>query len=413
MSAGRHDSYAALRLPGLRRYIAGSIITGAAGSAQGLTIGQFIFERTGRPMDLGWFGLVEALAMLAFIFPAGWLADRCDRRRVCQVSLVGAALGSVGLALVARRHGSLEFFYGVLFATAAVRTLGQPARAALLPQIVPRELLENAVTWRSSTGQIATVLGPAVGGFVLAAHGAPLVFEVNAAAQLAFAGLLFGVPLLEVERSEGSLRWQEVTAGVRFVRRTPLLLTVMALDLFAVLLGGAVYLLPVYAEQILRVGEIGLGYLRSADALGALVMALILAHRPPMRHAGRAMLLSVAGFGLATIVFGFSRSMWLSLAMLFFIGVFDNISVVVRGTLIQLLTPDSMRGRVAAVNWVFVGSSNQLGGFESGLVAQRFSPTVSVVAGGIGSILVVLACAGASPKLRRLGQMSEVRAEQA
>jgi MFS family permease len=206
-----------------------------------------------------------------------------------------------------------------------------------------------------------------------------------------------------------SLSLQALLMGARFAWRQRLLLTTISLDLFAVLLGGAVYLLPVYARDILAVGERGLGWLRSAPALGSLCMAMLLAHLPPMRRAGRNLLLAVAGFGLATVVFGFSKSFWLSWAMLFLTGLFDNVSVVVRHTLQQLLTPDDMRGRVSAVTSIFIGSSNELGGFESGLVARVFSPVVSVVSGGIGTLCVVAITALASPALRRFGSMASVR----
>ncbi len=214
-------------------------------------------------------------------------------------------------------------------------------------------------------------------------------------------------------RGVEQMSFRSLLAGFTFVRRSSLMLSAITLDLFAVLLGGATALLPIFAEDILRVGPVGLGWLRAAPSIGAMLMALVMAHRPPLRHAGPALLGSVAGFGVATIVFGLSRNVYLSFAMLLLTGAFDNISVVVRGTLMQTLTPDAMRGRVAAVNGLFIGSSNELGGFESGLTAQLFGPTASVVGGGIGTILVVLTVGVVSPRLRRLRSLREAAEAQA
>jgi predicted MFS family arabinose efflux permease len=255
--------------------------------------------------------------------------------------------------------------------------------------------------------QVSSVAGPALGGLIIA-FSVPAAYLASAASAGLFALLLGLMRLPPAEKTASGVTWAQVAAGVHFVRGQKLILAAISLDLFAVLLGGATYLLPVYATDILKVGEKGLGLLQAAPAVGALLTALLLAHRPPMQRAGRTLLLAVAGFGGATILFGLSENFYLSLFALFLTGVCDNVSVVVRHTLIQLLTPDAMRGRVAAVNGIFIGSSNELGGFESGVVAQAFSPVVSVVSGGVGCLLVVVATAVKAPQLRRFTSFSEV-----
>jgi len=281
----------------------------------------------------------------------------------------------------------------------------------LLPQMVSPEVFPNAVTWNSSLMQFASVVGPAVAGFVVA-WSVPAAYLVSAAGCLWFIGLLAGVRLRGAPARGERLSVGTLLAGLRFVRDTRLILVAISLDMFAVLLGGAVYLLPIYAEEILKVGPEGYGWLNAAPALGASCMAVLLVHRPPLRRAGRALLWAVAGFGAVTMVFGVSTWFWLSLAMLFLTGALDNISVVVRHTLVQMKTPDAMRGRVSAVNGVFISSSNELGGLESGLVAHWFGPVVSVVSGGIGTILVVLAAAFWAPELRQLGALDQIRPEE-
>jgi MFS family permease len=272
---------------------------------------------------------------------------------------------------------------------------------------VPERLFANAATWESGSWQLAAVLGPALGGFIIALfHGAALVYGLNAAAALIFVTLLlplrrrYRVELPAEVTTTGSL-----LEGVRFLGKSQIILAAITLDLFAVLLGGATTLLPIYARDILHVGPTGLGWLRAAPSIGAVCVSLSIAHIPPFKRAGRTLLLAVAGFGMATFIFGISRSFWLSLLMLFLLGGLDNISVVIRSTLLLTRSPDAMRGRVAAINYIFVGASNELGGFESGLVAQLFGPAVSVAGGGIGTILVVLLVTLLWPEMRRLGRL--------
>ncbi len=265
--------------------------------------------------------------------------------------------------------------------------------------------------WRTSGGQIAGLIGPAIGGFIIA-WSIPAAYWMSAGSEILFILVLLrlrvdtrppaGIP----KRGLGGVV-HDLFEGLGFVYRNKLLLGAISLDMFAVLLGGAVYLLPIYATDILGVGERGLGWLRSAPAAGAFLTAIVLAYLPPMRRAGWTLFISVAGFGLATIVFGLSTSFWLSMAMLFLTGVFDNVSVVVRHTLVQLATPDAMRGRVSSVSAVFIGSSNEIGGFESGLVAQLTNPVFSVVSGGVGTLLIVLAWLGLFPRLRKLRMLGD------
>jgi MFS family permease len=299
--------------------------------------------------------------------------------------------------------------YILLFLDATAVMLGRPARVALLPQLLPAHIFPNAVTWNMSIQHMASVIGPAVGGFIVAFN-VPSAYLICALSSLIFIVMLGRLELVSPPlKRAGQASLQSLLAGIGFVWKARLILTVISLDLFAVLLGGAVYLLPIFASDILQVGATGFGWLQAAPAAGAFCMALTLAYLPPMKHAGRNLLLAVAGFGIATIIFGLSTSFWLSFAMLFLTGVFDNVSMVIRHTLMQLLTPDQMRGRVSAVTTIFIGASNELGGLESGLVAHWFGPVVSVVSGGIGTIIVVLTTALAAPQLRRFGALHEAK----
>jgi MFS family permease len=286
------------------------------------------------------------------------------------------------------------------------QALGWPARSALVMQTVPTEHFGNATTWSSSGFQTASVFGPALGGLILV-KSVPAAYLMDALTQAVFAIFLSLLVLRPALRSSEPANWRTVSAGIRFVQEHPMILAIITLDLFAVLLGGATYLLPAYADMILHVGSAGFGWLRAAPAIGAVAMGLVMAHRPPMKHAGKALLLAVAGFGVATIVFGLSKNFWLSLLMLGLTGAFDNVSVVVRHTLVQVLTPDEMRGRVSAVNNIFIGASNELGGFESGATARFFGPVASVVGGGIGTIAVVLAVMFVWPEVRRFGSLQQ------
>ncbi|MHB9134209.1 MAG: MFS transporter [Armatimonadota bacterium] len=400
-----HDPYAAFRVPALWRYLVGVTLIQIGMGAQGLAIGWDIYKRTGQPLALGLVAGVQAIPMMLLSLPAGYLADRFDRRKLIAICLIGVAVCSLGLAWLSYIKGPIHWMYLVLLLDATMMTLERPAGASVFPSLVPPEILENAMKWRMGMFQIAGVGGPALGALIIA-WSIPAAYIINAAFALLFIGLLFSLRWKPNRTTTGDFSLATLFAGVQFVWSRKVLLACISLDLFAVLLGGAVYLLPVFAKDILHVGEHGLGWLRAAPAVGAFCMAILLAHLPPIKHAGRAMLLAVAGFGVATIIFGFSHNFWLSWAMLFLTGLMDNVSVVVRHTLIQLLTPDAMRGRVSAVNSIFIGSSNEVGGFESGVVAQAFGPKISVVSGGIGTLLVVGLWALAFPMLRRFGVLN-------
>jgi MFS family permease len=303
-------------------------------------------------------------------------------------------------------QANVVWVYCCLFAAGAARTFLWPASSAFLPHLVSRAEFSRAVTWSSGTFQLSSVAGPAAGGALIAlTHHAAPVYAVNAAAALCCFVLVSLVRRRHIVAVKQKMTIRSLVVGFNFVFASPIILGTITLDMFAVLLGGATALLPVYAKDILRVGPTGLGLLQAALPLGSLFCVLVLAHRPPLQKAGRAMLLAVAAFGAATIAFGFSHWFWLSLLMLFICGAVDNISVVVRHTLVQLLTPDEKRGRVSAVNSLFIGTSNELGGFESGLVAYLLGPVFSVVSGGIGTIVVVLAVAAIWPQIRKYGRL--------
>jgi MFS family permease len=408
----RHDPYAAFRVPALRNYlIAGTLVRLGTGG-QALAISFEVYDRTDSYLALAWVALMQAIPMLLLTLPSGVLADRYDRRKLMLLGMAGTSLTSIGLGLFSAAQGSIGLMYALLFVDACFLRLTWPARAALLPMLAPRAIFESAVKWRSSLGQLSGLGGPAIGGLIIAWY-LPAAYFVSAASTVAFMIVLTTLRVnAKPEPSDSAKGMAGVVADVReglaFVWRQKLVLAAISLDLFAVLLGGATYLLPVFAKDILGVDERGLGLLASAPAAGAVVTAMILAYLPPMKRAGLTLLLAVAGFGMATIVFGLSTNFWLSLAMLFLTGVFDNVSVVVRHTLVQLATPDAMRGRVSAVSSMFISSSNELGGVESGLVAAWTTPVFSVVSGGVGTLVIVLAWAGLFPDLRRLQRLDQV-----
>lgn len=420
--SGRHDPYAAWRERDFRLFSLGFTATLIAGAVQGTAIGWEIYQHTGRAMDLGWLGLVQALPIMLLALPAGHVADRYDRRKVVMVTQFLALICSISLTVLSRyaSRGAISFawVYVPLFFANAAFTFGRAARHALLPSLVPKHAFTNAVTWNATIFETASVLGPAVGGAVIAWQvaraGTPkaslwaayLVSVIGQAIYLLFLAMIRSRP---VANSTGTAKDDSLASGLRFVYRNKLILGCITLDLFAVLLGGAVYLLPIFAVDVLHVGAFGFGCLRAAPSVGAICMAVLQAHLPPMKHAGRNLLLCVAAFGAATIVFGLSKSFALSLAMLFLTGAFDNVSVVIRHTLVQILTPDDMRGRVSAVNNVFIGASNDLGGWESGLTAQVFGLVPSVVYGGIGTIVTVVVVAVVWPQVRRFGSLHDAQ----
>jgi MFS family permease len=401
-----HVPSTALRWRDFRLLLAGNVVSTIGLQMQTTAVGWELYERTHSAYALGLLGLVAVVPLVALALPAGHIVDTRDRRHVLMAAQAAYVLSSCGLALVSNAHAPVVFLYGCILLNGIARAFQAPARNALLPSLVPNDVLANAVTWNSGGWQLAAVIGPALGGAMIAALGGTVVVYLCAAAgSMVFLVLAARIRHRPTESSRSELTLATVAAGIRFVAQTPLILATITLDLFAVLLGGASTLLPIYAKDILGVGPSGLGWLNASDSLGAVIMAAMLAVLPPMRHAGRTVLLAVAGFGVATLIFGISRSFPLSLCMLIALGAFDMISVVVRAPLVPLLTPDAMRGRVGAITNLFVGTSNQLGGFESGAVAGAFGPVLSVVSGAIGTLIVVALVAWHWPALRHLGPL--------
>ncbi len=407
------ETYEPFRHAAFRRFLLGGLLVQLGTAAQSLAIGWELFGRTGEPLALGFVGLAQAIPMLVLTLPAGYLADVMDRRHLVAISMAGTTVTSVLLALVSLTSGEVWLIYLLLFLDSSFIRVGGPAREAIGPLLVPDELFERSIKWRSTLAHLTGVIGPAIGGILIGINPA-IAYGLSATASTAFLTIVLRTRIRAGARADRGRALRKVAEGLAFVWRKKVILGAISLDMFAVLLGGAVYLLPVFAEQIAASGsapawmspEQVLGWLRAAPALGAGMMALTLTYLPPLKRAGRSLLLTVAGFGIATILFGFSTVFWLSALALFLTGVFDNVSVVIRHAVVQLSTPNEMRGRVSAVNSIFIGSSNELGGFESGLVAQLFSPVISVVSGGIGTLIVVATWAGLFPDLRRLRRMS-------
>jgi MFS family permease len=401
-----HEPYAALRHRDYRYLLGGSVLASLGTQMQSVAVGWELYQRTNSAVPLGLVGLAQFLPVLLLSLPAGHAADRYSRKGLLVAAQGLMAVASLGLLALSVGQGPVSLVYLCLFLAGVSRAFGAPARWSLVSQVVPAPLLVNAVTWNSSGWQLASVVGPALGGWVIALAGrAAVVYLLTALCVLTCAALIALIQPRAATHPKEVPSLPSLLAGIRFVWQTKLILATITLDLFAVLLGGATALLPIFARDILHVGPAALGWLHAAPSLGALLMALIMAHQPPLRRAGRALLASVAGFGAATVVFGLSRDFALSFAMLALTGALDNVSVVVRGTLVQVLTPDAMRGRVAAVNVVFIGSSNELGALESGLTAEWFGPVASVVGGGLGTLLVVAAVLLRWPEVFRLGPL--------
>ena len=403
---GRHDPYAALRLRDYRLLLAGTALAVVAEQMLGVAVGWELYERTSSPLALGLIGLVQVLPVILLALPAGHVADRRDRKwvAICAMLLIGVC--ALGLALLSFARGPLVLFYVCLLFIGVGRAFQNPAWSSLPAQLVPPEHFANAATWESGVWQASSIVGPALGGLLIAMqHAAWFVYALAAGMLMVVALMLSVMRPRPSEPSTEELTLASLLAGLRFVWNTKIILASITLDMFAVLLGGATALLPIYARDILHVGAAGLGWLRAAPAIGAVLAALTIAFLPPFKHAGRTLLLVVAGFGLATIVFGLSKSFALSLLMLGLLGAFDNISVVIRSTLVLTRTPDAMRGRVNAVHFVFIGLSNELGAFESGVAAALLGPVGAVAAGGVGTVLVVLLVARLWPEVRRLGRL--------
>lgn len=403
---------AAFRFSGFRLFQIARFCTVFCTEMQSVAVGWQVYEITRKPLDLGLTGLVQFLPGLLLFLVTGHAADRYDRKKLLALCYAGYGVsGALLLAVTLRadllqHSASVGAIFAILFFVGVVRSFSMPASRALLPQLIPAEQFQGAVAWNSIIFQGATILGPAIGGLLYAFFRGPAAVYGAAVVASAIA-VLTTIRILVQSRplAREPFRLETVLAGFRYLWSHKVVLGSISLDLFAVMLGGAVALLPVYAKEILRTGPWGLGLLRSAPGIGAAVMALLIAYKPIRRRAGATMLWCVAGFGVFTVVFGLSRSLALSLLSLFFVGAADMVSVIVRGVLIQLETPDEMRGRVNAVDMIFIGASNELGEFESGLTAQWLGAVPAVVLGGLGTIVVTVLWVWLFPELRNADRL--------
>jgi MFS family permease len=405
-----HDPYAALRYADFRRLILAYSTTTVSREAQIVVVGWQVFAVTNDPLSLGLIGLAEALPFIAVALYAGHVADRVNRRAIAIVGTIGIALSVVALLAFTIIPGLLVPgrvwpIYAVIFASGIARSFTRPAVTALSAELIPRAIYPSAVAWRSSTWQFSAILGPALGGllygFVGPAWSYAVVLALTLASIAAFTLITHRVqPAAAGDISIG----ESLKIGLRFLWHQPVLLSAMTLDLFSVLFGGATALLPIFAK-LLHVGPEGLGVLRAAPAIGSLIIGIYIAHRPPFKRAGVTLFAAVAAFGVCMIAFAMSRNFWLSFTLLTLSGVADNISVLIRGTLLQTLTPTELLGRVSAVNQIFIGSSNEIGAFESGVAARIMGTAPSVIFGGAMTLVVVTIVAIASPRLRRMREI--------
>lgn len=386
-----HDPYQALRSSEFVRYLLSHYLDIFGLQMLITAVGWELYERTSSAFVLGLVGLMQFLPILLFSLPIGHIVDTRERKMILLLAQAFMIVAAIGLAAVSLFQGSLFIAYGCLSLIGLASAMSMPARAAFFPQLLTSSSLPNAVTWNNSVRQIASVLGPVFGGLTIAVSGnAQWAYFGYILCSIIFIVLIASIQTRTSEHVHQPWSLVSLFAGIRFILSTKLILATITLDLFAVLFGGATALLPLFARDILHIGPVGLGWLRTAPAIGAIVMSLSIAYRPPMRRAGITMLFAVSGYGLSMIIFGLSVNPYLSFFMLLLGGALDTISVIVRHTLLQVLTPPAMLGRVYAVNTLFGISSNELGGFESGTTAQLFGPIASVVGGGVASILIVI-----------------------
>jgi MFS family permease len=401
----RAASKAVLRLPEFRYLLCANGLSTLGGRALAVVIGYQIYRLTKSPLALGWLGFFEALPAISLALFGGHVADRTDRRRIVLVTQSISVLCVLCFAgLSTQRHASALYgLYLITFLAGIARGFADPASTAFEAQVIPREVYVYASSWSSSVWQGCAIAGPALGGIAYDLLGVRNTY-------LCIAGL-YALSLLCVSRIErkpvpvpeaSESIWHSIAVGVRYVLHNQVIVGSMALDLFAVLFGGTIAMLPIFASDILKVGAKGLGFLNAAPSIGALLVALWSTHHPPIRHAGRNFMFSVAGFGVAIIAFALSRNFLFSLFALFMTGVFDGVSVVVRRSVLRMFSPENMRGRIASVSWIFIGASNEIGAFESGIAASLLGTVRSVWMGGIVTLLVVAITAVAAPKLRKL-----------
>src|SRR5581483_1406817 len=402
-----HDPYAAFRFGDFSLFTAGNLLSITGRLMLAVAVEWEVYARTHSATALGLVGLVIAVPVVTLSLPAGHLADRYSRKRIILISQFFSLLTSLALALVSWKHlaipailplregnrllsaiagvferhhpifhfddASIPLIYLLLFLGAVARTFSWAARSSFFPTLISRDAFANAVTWNNSIFQIGSVVGPALSGLLIAYIGFPFVYLLDALCALCFSLMVLAIRRSKQRRDKSETgTWKSLMAGLRFIFQKKVILATITLDLFAVLLGGTTALMPVFADQILHCGPVGLGWLRAMPAIGAFAMAMMVAHMPPMKRAGRTLLWCVTGFGIATVLFGLSKVFWLSLVLLLFLGAFDSVSVIIRGSIVQLVTPDEMRGRVSSVNNIFIGTSNEFGALESGLTAALF-----------------------------------------
>jgi MFS family permease len=404
---------AAFTHPGFVLFQVARFLIVSAVEMQAVAVGWQVYEITKRPLDLGYVGLAQFLPGILLFPISGHASDRFERSKVLSVCYAGYAVCfALLLWLTERGVPSMRAIYVVLVLIGIVRSFNATASRSILPQLVPQKHFPNAVAWNASIFQAATILGPSFGGIVYAAfHGPSAVYLIATITGIGATISSFRIKPEVKARPREPMTMKTVFAGLHYIWNKKLILGAISLDLFAVLLGGAVALLPVYAREILHTGPWGLGLLRTAPGVGAAVMAVLLAHRPMRGKSGTTLLWAVAGFGVFTIVFGISRSLILSLVALFLLGASDMISVIIRATLTQLATPDAMRGRVTAVDMIFIGTSNEFGQFESGITAQWLGTVPAVILGGVGTLVVIALWAWWFPELRHAGDLHAITPE--
>ncbi len=403
----KRDPYAVLRIRDFRYFISARVFGSMAIKMQGVIVGWQIYSLTKDPLALGMIGLAEAIPAIGVALYAGYLADKVNRKYIvtavysmlilCTTGLLVLSAGVIEMPL----SFTIRAMYAVIFVTGLARGFLSPSLFGLLSQCVPRELYPNSSAWNTSLNQVSVVIGAAAGGLIFAAAGFSITYLINIFLLLAALMLIACIsPKPKPVLVEGHALLDNLLSGIRFVFRHQILLSVLSLDLFAVLFGGAVALLPIFADHILHIGPQGLGLLRAAPSAGAFLMAVVLIYKPPLRNTGRKLLWCVAGFGVCMIFFALSRNFYLSLFLLMLSGMFDNVSVVIRSIIMQTFTPDEMKGRVSSVNSMFIGSSNEIGAFESGVSARFFGTIPSVVIGGGITLAVVALATIKAPLLR-------------
>jgi len=401
-----HNNFSALKIKDIQLFIGSTAFFTLASRALAVVIGFQIYKITHNPLSLGWLGLVEAIPAISLVLFGGWVADHFNRRHILLITRLASLFCALALALLSwghEAHAHLLGLYGVIFLAGIARGFADPANTAFEAQVVPKHLTVNASSWISSFWVSCSVIGPAIIGFVFDAKGAVGCYILIAVWFLiAWICMLFIEPKSQPLLNRKEPMTQSIALGWKFVFSHQPLIGAIALDLFAVLFGGMIALLPVYAQDILHVGARGLGFLNAAPSLGALIIMLYATGHPPIEHAGRNLLLAVTGFGLSVLIFAFSTNFSLSLLALFLSGVFDGVSMVIRRSMVRLLSPDHMRGRISSISWIFICASNELGAFESGMLASLIGTVACVWVGGVITLGVVVTTALIAPQLRRL-----------